>query len=372
MNKESIRVLVVDDEMFSQQLLSLILEKQNFTVLCAQSGEEAVALAAQEQPDLILLDVLMPVADGFATCERLKQLPATADIPVIFISGLDDLRSKVRCLTSGGWDFITKPFQPMEVEARVKNCLKLRLACQQLLEAQARQLQQGHDAQLPLPVKPAELPEAGFIMHHLPGQQEGGDFYDVFPIATGIFGYLVASLASQGSGATFTTSSLKALVRQNSSILSTPTETVRTINRILASICLEGQQLTAVYATLNRAHHTLTVVNAGHLPMLYLPLQGEPEWVASNSDILGVSRDATYASQTLKVAPGDRFYLFSAGLAVSFAPPSAREQVLSELAAIAKEKQPDPMPQSTEAMLKALWPAGRQPEGDIVLLAVTV
>lgn len=369
MKKESIRVLVVDDEMFSQQLLCMILEKQNFTVLCAQSGKEAVTLAADEQPDIILLDVLMPVEDGFATCERLKQHSVTADIPVIFISGMDDLRSKARGLTSGGWDFITKPFQPMEVESRVKNCLKLRLARQQLIEAQTQQLRDG---QQPTLADPAELPEAGFVAHYRPGQQGGGDIYDVFPIAPSIFGYLVATLSDQGLRASLSTSALKAVIRQNSSILYTPSETVSTINQILVSICQEGQHLTAVYASLNRPQLTVTVVNAGHLPMLYLPLQGEPQWLDSNSDNLGVPRAGSFDSHRMKVAPGDRFYLFSDALEKTCPPPRPQDQVLEALAAIAKAEQQAPISQGTEAMLTAICPAGRPPERDICLLAVTV
>ena len=91
----------------------------------AMTGEEAIEVAQASMPSLILLDIMMPGIDGYETCRRLKADPATASIPVIFMSALDDTKDKVRGLEVGAVDYITKPFQAEEVVARVRTHLTI-------------------------------------------------------------------------------------------------------------------------------------------------------------------------------------------------------------------------------------------------------
>lgn len=91
----------------------------------ATSGEEALAFVEQNLPDIILLDIMMPVMDGFDVCRALKESPATADIPVIFVTALTTLDDKVKGFSGGGVDYVTKPFQHEEVLARVTAHLKI-------------------------------------------------------------------------------------------------------------------------------------------------------------------------------------------------------------------------------------------------------
>ena len=117
-------ILIVDDEPLNIRLLDIVLKKNGYRTLSCTSGPEARALAAEHSPDLILLDVLMPGEDGYATCELLKQQSLTSEIPVIFISALTDTSSKVRGLEVGGVDFISKPFEKAEVLARFFGALR--------------------------------------------------------------------------------------------------------------------------------------------------------------------------------------------------------------------------------------------------------
>jgi len=372
MTTNEITILIIEDEQFSRTLLVNMLENMNYRVLEAADGVTGREIAVNENPDLILLDVVMPGENGFETCEKLKKSPVTSEIPVIFVSGKEDVESKVKGLTIGGWDYITKPYQEPEVEARVRNCLKLGFAYKQVIKEQAMRLQQMREAQQSILVSPDEIPEANFAVSYLPVLEAGGDFYDVFSIAKGICGYLVADISGHDISASFATSALKALVRQNSSILHTPDETVRIINQILTSLFKEGQHLTAVYTTLNRTHNVLAVVNAGHLPILFMPQQGEPYWIEPNSDILGAFNNAILKSEVIRVGAGDRIFIFSDGLIESFEEPvRTRSQGMNEFLRVAQQSRQLSVTKST-AELTRYFISPKHLEDDVVLLGVDV
>lgn len=119
-------VLLVDDNPHNLGVLYNYLDAEGFTVLVSQSGERGVELARRERPDLILLDIMLPGMSGYETCDQLRQLPETADIPVIFISALADVDDKVRGFRAGGVDYITKPFQHEDVLARINAHLTIK------------------------------------------------------------------------------------------------------------------------------------------------------------------------------------------------------------------------------------------------------
>lgn len=132
-------ILVVDDTSANLMVLSQLLTLRGYQVQTAENGHRALEMiAAGTQPDLILLDVMMPEMDGYETCRRLKANEATRDIPVIFITFLKEVSEKVRGFEVGGIDYITKPFQPQEVLARVGTHLTNRKLQQDLLEEYAR------------------------------------------------------------------------------------------------------------------------------------------------------------------------------------------------------------------------------------------
>ncbi len=118
--------MVVDDTVANLKLLEEILGKEGYAVRTFPLGRLALAAAAQELPDLILLDIQMPEMDGFAVCESFKANPVTAPIPIVFISGQQDTADKVRAFTLGGVDYVTKPFHFAEVLVRVRTHLELR------------------------------------------------------------------------------------------------------------------------------------------------------------------------------------------------------------------------------------------------------
>jgi len=112
-------VLIVDDIEDNRELLKRRLEKQGHVVATAENGKKALAMIEASPPDLVLLDIMMPEMDGFEVLDRLKGNAATRDIPVIVISALDDVASAVRCIEQGAEDFLSKPFDPVLLKARV-------------------------------------------------------------------------------------------------------------------------------------------------------------------------------------------------------------------------------------------------------------
>lgn len=125
-------ILVVDDTPANLQLLASMLKGHGYRVRPINSGEQALRAVETQVPDLILLDITMPDMDGYEVCRRLKGNELWRDIPVLFISALNSTEDKVRAFTAGGVDYVSKPFQFEEVEARVRTHLQLRQQQQKL------------------------------------------------------------------------------------------------------------------------------------------------------------------------------------------------------------------------------------------------
>lgn len=127
-------ILVVDDNPDNLRVLSMMLTENDYKVRPAPSGALALRSAGSRPPDLILLDINMPEMNGYEVCRRLKENPATAHVPVIFISALDDTADKVKAFKAGGVDYINKPFHLQEVLARVQVHISLRKMQRRLSE----------------------------------------------------------------------------------------------------------------------------------------------------------------------------------------------------------------------------------------------
>ena len=155
-HRHKAELLIVDDNTVNLHLLVEVLEQQDYEVRAATNGARALATARSAPPDLIMLDITMPEMDGFEVCRRLKAEAGTRDIPVIFISALDEAIDKVRGFEVGAVDYVTKPFQFEEVIARVENQLKI-ARLQRALTQKAAELQAKNEE---LARKNAELAEA--------------------------------------------------------------------------------------------------------------------------------------------------------------------------------------------------------------------
>lgn len=128
------RILIADDTPYNLKVLSAVLSQQNYHLITAHNGLETLKLAVTDAPDLILLDIMMPGMDGIEACQRLKQDPNTCDIPIIFLTAKSEDNDIIRGLELGAADYITKPFNPKILLARVKTHLSLRQKTKELQE----------------------------------------------------------------------------------------------------------------------------------------------------------------------------------------------------------------------------------------------
>ncbi len=144
-------LLIVDDNLKNLKVLLDLLKDHGFDISVARNGEEALERAGRRPPDLILLDVMMPGLDGFETCRRLKANETTREIPIIFMTALTDVESKLKGFEAGGVDYVTKPLEYQEVIARLNTHLTIRRLQQDLadknaeLQTKNEQLQQALD-----------------------------------------------------------------------------------------------------------------------------------------------------------------------------------------------------------------------------------
>jgi len=155
-------ILVVDDTRENLRLLTKLLVEHGYYVRPVSSGQKALSAIRNQLPDLILLDIMMPDLDGYAVCNQLKADERTCDIPVIFISALEEMNDKVKAFHAGGVDYITKPFQAEEVLVRVETHLSMR-GMQKKLQEQNTQLQRYATE---LQDANAELSQYAYVVSH--------------------------------------------------------------------------------------------------------------------------------------------------------------------------------------------------------------
>ncbi len=314
MSGEALSILIVDDNPLNVKLLETTLGKEGYQIYKAFNGPKARALAVEHIPSIILLDIQMPGENGFDVIKQLKNNADTASIPVIFLTGVSEIDSKLEGFNLGAVDYITKPFHPLEVTARVRLHMKLSIATNSLIASQAAKLQQITEAQTSMLTTPDKYPDANFGVHYLALQEAGGDFYEVLSISDNIFGYFVADFSGHDISTSYLTSSVKGLLKQNCSPIYQPLESIKMINDVLVETLPAGKYLTACYAKLNRKSKQIRIVSCGHPPVCYVPVDGEPRTLDMDGDVIGIFKNVLFGEIVLKVSPGDRFYMYTDGL----------------------------------------------------------
>src|SRR5262249_7620914 len=178
------RVLIVDDIKANVDVLVHALG-DDYKLSVALNGESALRSAEKNPPDLVLLDIMMPGMDGYEVCRRLRASPRTREVPIMFLSALEDVVNKARGFEVGGNDYLTKPFEVLEVKARVHSLLRAKAYSDAVKEKLASELRIARDIQLgilPSDVSAATLGtglEAAAVLE--PARAVGGDLYEVLP-----------------------------------------------------------------------------------------------------------------------------------------------------------------------------------------------
>jgi sigma-B regulation protein RsbU (phosphoserine phosphatase) len=323
------RILVVDDNDDNRYTLTLYLELEGYTnVAVAHDGEEAIACLKDALFDLVLLDVMMPKVDGYQVLTWMKGESRLRDLPVIMISALNEVNSIVRCIELGALDYLTKPFNPVLLKARVTSSLeKKRLRdeinahlarLEEELDA-ARQLQLGMVPQVfppPTPDRPVEV----FAMME-PAREVGGDLYDFFYCPDGTFCFLVGDVSGKGMPAALFMARTKSLIRLAAELMparkggsASPAEILGRVNRELCENNGEIMFVTLFLAMLQPGTGELQFCNAGHNPP-YRLRDGRAEALDDAAGIaLGIMADAAYQTGRSSLVRGETIYLYTDGV----------------------------------------------------------
>ena len=314
-------ILLVDDSPANLRLLSQILGEHGYGVRAVTSGPRALASVELTPPDLILLDIRMPEMDGFEVCQQLKANPKTADVPILFISALDDIQDKMRAFSAGGVDYITKPFQLEEVIARVETHLALRRLQRNLQDANQRMERElALAAQVQASFMQRILPDVPgwqLAVTLIPARTTSGDFYDVVLLPTGGLSLLIADVVDKGVGAALYMAMSCALLRAyTGEHPNNPELACQAVNERLLEYATADQFVTVFLGILDPQSGTLVYSNAGHNPPILLrPNEPDRTQLLRNTGLpLGVSEEGAWSSKSVQLAPGDVLVLYTDGV----------------------------------------------------------
>jgi sigma-B regulation protein RsbU (phosphoserine phosphatase) len=323
-NKENESLLLVDDNPTNLQVLYQTLETTGCKLLVAKNGETALSIAQKVSPDLILLDIMMPGIDGFEVCRRLKADPATAAIPVIFLSALTDTKDKVQGLQLGAVDYVSKPFQPDEVIARVNTHLtihRLKREVEKKKDALENELEIVSVVQRRLlPKKVPEIAGLKLAVHYETSLYAGGDYYDIAKMPDNQWGFLVADAEGHSAPAAVMMAMTCALFRSYPQPPTEPGGLLYFLNEHLCKVA-EPSFVTALYAVYDAVRHTLKIARAGHPPPMIWRSAGQKatEYDCSGVFPMGVDPyDQVPPVTEAELKPGDRILMYTDGVTERF------------------------------------------------------
>ena len=337
--KEPERILLVDDNPTNLQVLFQTLEGRGYNLLIAKDGETALTIARKALPELILLDIMMPGIDGYEVCRQLKGDPETREIPVVFLSALDDTKDKVKGLDLGAVDYIAKPFQADEVIARVNTHLtihRLKREVQQQKDELEHELQTVSDVQRDL--LPKWLPKIDGVklsVYYRTSRYAGGDYYDIVGLPDQRWGFIVADAEGHSTPAAVRMAMTCTLLKAFPGSQTEPDEVLKHINNHLCKV-VGASFVTAIYAVFDSRNRTLRIARAGHMPpLLYRPSEGETvELDCDGTYVMGIEPYDHVPVTETSLRSGDRLLFYTDGLTERFNPAGEMyglEQMRSQL-----------------------------------------
>jgi len=312
------RVLIVDDAKLNIDILVQAL-RDEYKLSVALDGAAALCSIEKSTPDLVLLDIVMPGLNGYEVCRQLRAQESTRDLPVMFLSSLEDVKDKTQGFEVGGNDYLTKPFEVLEVKARVRSLLKAKAYTDAIREAMARDLKIAREIQMGiLPADVAAVTRHSALEVHAiiePAQKVGGDLYEVLRASDDRLVIALGDVSGKGIPAALFMAVAVTVLRTLARHLVDPAEILRRLNDELVEQNPRGMfvtmqclvfDLTARQVSFAGAgHHQLAIVSRGRPPRLACVSSGRPAGLMAFNPI---------ERETLPLETGDTFVLFSDGV----------------------------------------------------------
>ena len=313
------RILCIDDSKLNRTFIIKMLSPLNMTVDEAENGIIGLEMISKKSYDLILLDIVMPEMDGFGFLKEFSKDTREQFIPVILMTGLDDLNSKIKGLTTGADDYLLKPLNEEELIARVFSLLRLKNANTELYEKNMlikRELEAAKKIQrfiVPSDFSFMDYPSVSGI--YKPIEDIGGDFFDCYKIDDNRSAFVIADVTGHGIPAALTMTMAKMLFSISAPKFSEAGELMKEINRKLKGTLLDTQYVTAFYLIYDRTSGKLSYSNAGHTRALfYREAKNQVLALDSFGWFIGISDDCEYEEKSVNVMPGDRLIIYTDGI----------------------------------------------------------
>jgi sigma-B regulation protein RsbU (phosphoserine phosphatase) len=372
-NNMSFTLFIVDDDCTSLVMIEKLLQREGYNTFVATEGEVVFDDVINKKPDLVLLDVNLPGISGQEVCKRLKDNALTQEIPVLFLSAETDLQCKIDCFDAGGQDYITKPFEPLEVLVRVKTHLRLRQAQKMYIDILSSKINEISRAQqVFLPTDPAQLPDARCAVHFKPVGDAGGDLYDIIKVSEDLYDYITADICGHTIGLALATAALKTLLVQNCTTVNSPADVLAIINKVIPSVLSEGQYISISWVRVNRRTKRAHVYNAGQPPVIYIPVQGPVQKIEKSGDLIGIFPDVKFEHSVIDIKRGDRFILYSDGfIELTNNKTIERSAGISKLMELCGTCRSDSLQGIIQNMVAAVY-LEHVPEDDMVAIAIEV
>ena len=316
------RVLLVDD---AKANLDILVEglKSDHKLSLALNGEMALQIAARTPPDLVLLDIMMPGLDGYEVCRRLRQMPETAEVPIMFLSSLEEVQNKTRGFEAGANDYLTKPFEMLEVKARVRSLLKAKAYSDAVKEQIASELRVAREIQMGmLPhdfagIERAYGIELGAVLE--PAREVGGDLYGVCAAAKERLVVFLGDVSGKGIPASMFMVRAISLARLLAREIAEPERILARLNDELAADNPSGMFVTFLCAVFDPGSGQLTLANAGHCRPVLLRVGEPPSWAVENlGTALGFEPGLEFERTELSLRPGDALAFYTDGVSEAF------------------------------------------------------
>lgn len=311
-------VLAVDDTPENLDVVKGLLVP-DYKVLVVNNGAAALKIVERQSPDIVLLDIMMPEMDGYEVCRRLKDNPATASIPVIFLTAKDQTADEAEGFALGAADYILKPVNPPILQARVRTHVALKRSMDEIAAAKQRmqdELNVGRDIQLSmLPTDKPATTEFSVEATMQAAREVGGDFYDFFPIGPTEYAFCVADVSDKGVASALFMSVTKALIKARCREDNSTASVVTWVNDEIAIGNDSCMFITLFIAVLDTVTGQVRYTNAGHNPPYIKRDDGSLECIdARHGPMVGAMGGIVYGEDTLQMARGDSLVLFTDGV----------------------------------------------------------